>query len=382
MGNHPLWQCQMLIGTNLFIKPNLLTIGPPFFIFYWLYFLEVLFLRPDQISRGPPKPATISRAAFSNMDNTCIVMPILMDLSPILSIPPFAQGGAAALAAALLWSVASFLFARLGPHIQALEINFLKGILGLILLSIAGLFIGGLSSPIPTQALLILVISGIIGITLGDSAFLQALKHLGARRTLLMATLAPPMTGILAWIFLGETLTWLSWLGIALTAGGVAWVITERTPQSAANANRLWPGLPLGAFAALAQSSAVVLSRTVLIQTQVSALQTAIIRLLAGTLLIALWLLVIRQPLFSRIKFRSQKSLLRDLLLATFLGTFLAMWLQQISIELIPAGIAQTLISTSPLFILPIALLSGERVTPRAVLGVLVALAGVWLLFI
>lgn len=305
-----------------------------------------------------------------------------MTLTPLLSISPLALGGAAALFAALLWSIASFLFARVNPHIHALEINFLKGVSGLILLIIAALLSGGLAPAISTQALLFLILSGVIGITLGDSAFLQALKHLGARRTLLMATLAPPMTGILAWIFLGETLTWMSWLGIALTAAGVAWVITERNPQSAANAVRLWPGLPLGALAALAQSSAVVLSRTVLTQTQVSALQTAIVRLLAGTLFLAVWLLIAGRPLYSRIKFQSVKGLGRDLLLATFLGTFLAMWLQQISIELIPAGIAQTLISTSPLFILPIALLSGERVTLRAVFGVLIALAGVWLLFI
>ena len=65
-----------------------------------------------------------------------IVVPNPMTLTPLLSISPLALGGAAALFAALLWSIASFLFARVNPHIHALEINFLKGVSGLILLII------------------------------------------------------------------------------------------------------------------------------------------------------------------------------------------------------------------------------------------------------
>jgi len=57
------------------------------------------------------------------------------------------------------------------------------------------------------------------------------------------------------------------------------------------------------------------------------------------------------------------------------------MWLQQVSISLAPAGIVQTLLSASPLFILPIAALQGQKITPRAVLGALLALGGVALLF-
>jgi drug/metabolite transporter (DMT)-like permease len=69
------------------------------------------------------------------------------------------------------------------------------------------------------------------------------------------------------------------------------------------------------------------------------------------------------------------------LLTAIFLGTYLAMWLQQVSLKLIPAGVFQTLFATSPLFVLPFAAWQGERVSLRAVLGAVVALAGVALLF-
>lgn len=40
--------------------------------------------------------------------------------------------------------------------------------------------------------------------------------------------------------------------------------------------------------------------------------------------------------------------------ITAFFSTYLAIWLQQISLKYSPTGVAQTLSSTSPLFILPI----------------------------
>jgi drug/metabolite transporter (DMT)-like permease len=66
--------------------------------------------------------------------------------------------------------------------------------------------------------------------------------------------------------------------------------------------------------------------------------------------------------------------------LAALLGTYLGIWLQQISFKYTPAGIAQALLATSPLFVLPLAAASGDRISWRAILGVLVAIGGIWLL--
>jgi len=96
---------------------------------------------------------------------------------------------------------------------------------------------------------------------------------------------------------------------------------------------------------------------------------------------LAVWSLLRRKPLLSRTVFQAQPHLWATLAAATFIGTDLAMWLQQVSISLAPAGIVQTLLSASPLFILPIAALQGQKITPRAVLGALLALGGVALLF-
>lgn len=289
-------------------------------------------------------------------------------------------GGLAALTAAFLWALASIWFTDLGRHLAILEVNLLKGALALALLSATLLLGGGSLQNIPPEALSLLLVSGVVGITLGDSAYLQALQHLGPRRTLLLATLAPPMVGLIAWAFLDEALIWTAWLGIALTVAGVAWVILERSPLDSPSGS-LRRGLWFGFLAALAQSAAIVLSRAALTRTNVDPLQSTILRLGAAVVVLVIWLLLRRRPLISRAAFAAQPRLWGLLAAASVVGTYLALWLQQISILLAPAGIVQTLLSTSPIFILPIAALQGERISPRAVLGVLLALGGVGLLF-
>ena len=64
-----------------------------------------------------------------------------------------------------------------------------------------------------------------------------------------------------------------------------------------------------------------------------------------------------------------------------FIGTFLGIWLQQISLKYTAAGVAQTLFATSPLFVIPIVIFTGERVSLRAILGAMLSLVGVGLLF-
>ncbi len=285
------------------------------------------------------------------------------------------------MAAALLWALASVLFTRLGEKLRSVEINFLKGILALVLLTGTLFGLGEGLTTIPTLAFILLIISGAIGIGLGDTAYLQSLQQIGARRTLLLAMLAPPMTGVLAWIFLGETLPAAAWAGILVTILGVAWVISERTPNGSRSSVSLLKGIGFGLLAALAQSIGVILSRAALTQTSVSSLQSAILRLLAGVLLLFLWMKLSRQPVVTWRNFRQSRQLVGMILAATLIGTYLAIWLQQISIDLAPAGIAQTLLSTSPIFILPISALGGEKVSLRSILGALIAMAGIWLLF-
>lgn len=299
----------------------------------------------------------------------------------VFSISNF-KGEFAALGAAFLWAASSIVYTLLGQRIAPLQLNLFKGLIAIALICLT-LILGSYS--FPKFALLpvgFLLISGVIGIGLGDTAYFSALNHLGARRTLLLETLAPPMTAILALIFLGETLKPGAWCGIFLTLIGVAWVITERTPDSVISDRNPLQGIFWAILAAIAQASGAVLSRAALVQSDLLSLWSTLLRLIGGTIIVALLLLFSRPHELQTPKLVWSIRLLGVIILTSFGSTYLGIWLQQTGLKFAPAGIAQTLIATSPLFVLPIAFWFGEKISIRSILGVLIALAGIGILFI
>lgn len=314
------------------------------------------------------------------------------------------KGEVAALVAACLWAMASAIYSRLGERIPPLQINLMKGIVSIVLFVLTILLSDELLNNIPVISFWLLLLSGVVGIGLGDTAFLNAINVLGARRTLLMQTLAPPITAMLAFVFLGENLNIIAWSGILLTVMGVAWVITERT-QDDDNIpeTNLRRGISLGLLAAFTNSTGAVLSRTALHggeNINISPVWAALLRLSAGVVVLLPWLYF--QKLYSqRLYFQrsyiqiptpstrttstnpywKSPRILVTVFFAAFCGTYLGIWLQQTAIKLTEVGIASTLLQTSPIFIIPIAIAMGEKVSIRAILGVLVALLGIVILF-
>ncbi|WP_337906949.1 EamA family transporter [Iningainema tapete] len=106
------------------------------------------------------------------------------------------------------------------------------------------------------------------------------------------------------------------------------------------------------------------------------------VRLVGGVLILLLWLPVKREPVRTSLKELQSGKVLGIVVLSAFLSTYLGFWLQQISLKFTAAGIAKSLGATSPLFVLPLAFFMGEKISLRTILGVLVAIAGVGLLFI
>lgn len=290
------------------------------------------------------------------------------------------RGESAALGAACLWAISSAIYGRLGQQISPLYLNLLKGAIAIALILVTLLVRGELLTEIATRNLQLLLLSGAIGIGLGDTAFFAALNCLGARRALLMETLAPPMTAIFALVFLQEALSSSVWIGIILTIFGVAWVVTERVSEQENYPIRLKAGIIYGAIAALALAIGGVLSRAALADTSISPLWAALLRLVAGVVSLLLWIPLNRQQQRFLPKLPSL-SFVAGIGFAAFAGTYLGIWLQQSAIKFTAVGIALTLTNTAPLFILPIAALSGEKISFRAICGAIVASIGIGTIF-
>ena len=292
-----------------------------------------------------------------------------------------ATGDLAALSAAFLWATATIVYGLLGQKIPPLQLNIYKGLISIILIIVTLLLSAKIAAEFDTRVTLILLVSGVIGIGIGDTAYLNALKILGARRTLLIESLAPPLAAILALVFLREQLVAIAWCGILLTVLGVAWVIAERTSNSASNASNFKMGILLALLAALCQATGAVISRFALVTSTIDPLWSALWRLIGGTLILFPLVLKPRRNSEDSISVSWSLKLVAAIIFASVSGTYLGIWLQQTAFKFSPAGVAQTLLATSPLFVLPLAMVMGEKISLRAILGALIALLGISLLF-
>ncbi|MEL7071613.1 MAG: DMT family transporter [Cyanobacteria bacterium J06581_3] len=312
-------------------------------------------------------------------------------------------GEGAALLAAFLWAAATLMFGRLGKSISPLVLNIVKGLFAIAMMIVTLAFTTLLSSgsaampAMPAQAVWLLIVSGAVGIGLGDTAYFSAINTLGARRALLLETLAPPMAAVMAWVFLSEQLAFGAIAGITITLTGVAWVISERVPGVTQHSTSA--GVRVALLATFCQASGAVLSRAALAETTVSPLWSSFIRLFAGLVFMGVTVLVKpnyvesasdrearrqKDPMQWRaalLRLRSPKLLLA-IAMASFFATYLGIWLQQIALKYAVTGVAQALLATSPLFVLPMAALLGDRINWRATVGALIALSGVWILLL
>ena len=290
-------------------------------------------------------------------------------------------GELAALGAAFLWALSAVIYTQLGQKIPPLALNLSKGVIAIAFIATT-LILQGNSLPTGMNPLSLgfLLLSGVLGIGLGDTFYFEALNHLGARRTLLLEALAPPLAALMALIFLQEALSTGAWLGIFLTVLGVSWVISERVPGMPSRTINPVRGVSFALFSALGQAGGAVLSRAALAQTAINPLWSTLLRLVGGALILVLWM--IKQPQTQDgLNALQSKRLLGIITIVAFFSTYLGIWLQQIALKYTATGIAQSLLATSPLFVLPIAIGMGEGVSFRAFLGVLVALGGIGLLF-
>lgn len=292
-------------------------------------------------------------------------------------------GELAALGAAVCWSMSSLAFTRAGRRLGTLPLNVIRLALALVFAAVAcGLLYG---RPLPTDAgreqWLWLGLSGVVGYFLGDLCQFRAFVEIGPRLTLLLMALTPPLTAVIGFVALGERLTPLALGGMATTLVGVSWVLSERTPAASAPgpAPRRLRGVLLGLGGALGQAGGLVLSKRGL--DGYAALPGAQVRMIAGLACFLVLTAVVAAGPRLRAALDDRAGL-GQAALGAMLGPFVGVALALFAVQHTSAGVAASLMSTSPIFVIPLAaLVDGERAGLRGALGAVLAVAGVALLF-
>lgn len=292
-------------------------------------------------------------------------------------------GVASALGAALCWTVASALWRRLPTSLGPARLNLLKNLLalGFQLPLVLVLTLSGRQLPAPPGAVVLLLLSGVVGIALGDSFFFAALRRLGTRRTLTFDAGGPAVTAAAGAVLLAEVPAPRQWLGIGLISLAVL-LVARQKPDS----GRLGPGAgvvptggqPEGVVCALAAllcgAGGALLARAALRTVTLSPLQAATIRL--GAAALVLLPLLGRLPPPGRLPLPAQRRW-PLLLTATLLGTSAGIVLQQLALDRLEGGLAVALLATAPVMAVPLAPLEGDRPGAVGVLAAALALLGV-----
>ena len=289
----------------------------------------------------------------------------------------------AALGAALTWAVTGIVSAGPSAALGAVAFNRLRMALVFVMLAIAALFTGGWQT-IHEANIAPLVLSGLIGIFLGDTALFLTMNRLGPRRTNILFSCNAPMAAILGWLVLDEAITAQKLAGIAVVFAGVLLAIVfgkrpSQMHQWEAVKGPLIVGVALGLTAALGQAVGSLIARPVM-EAGVDPIAASAVRV--GTSVVALSLLIATgwQAIQARTALTPRLVVVTGL--SGMLGLGVGMTLVLFALVGGKVGIVATLSATTPAFILPVMWLrTGERPAAMAWLGAALVIAGSALIF-
>lgn len=291
-------------------------------------------------------------------------------------------GEVCALLTACCWSGSALAFSAATLRVGPIRLNVTRLLIAAVLL-FAVVVIAGIEVHLSSSQLRNLAISGIVGLVIGDTFLFKSYENIGARLGMLIMSIAPAVSALLAYVLLGEVLGWMGAVGMAVTLLGIAVVVLERRESVSATRRVHLLGIFFGFIAAAGQGIALVLAKMAFNEGPVNGFVASLIRIASAILVIfPLARLAGEYNNAFRIYSNDRRALWLTLL-GAFLGPFLGITLSLVSVAYTTVGVAATLMATVPILMLPIVkYVLKEQVTWRALLGAVVAVAGVAILFL
>jgi drug/metabolite transporter (DMT)-like permease len=289
-----------------------------------------------------------------------------------------------ATSAALCWAVASLISADVTRKIGGLAFNRLR-LFFVSLMLIGYTFYLDTWSSVNQEFLFVILLSGIIGIFLGDTLLFIALQKIGPRRNNILFSLAAPFTVVLNIIFLNEIMSLVNLIGCIIVFFGVVVAIAYGNSR---DKNHRWElvegniylGVSFGIGAALCQAIGLIMMKPIL-SLGADPIASASLRTAISCIFLSFTFLL-NYEIFNT-KTSLNLKIVGQSLLSGFLGMALGMSLLLIALQHADAGIVATLSSTSPIMILFLIWLVTKKIpTTGAWIGTILAIIGSSLIFI
>ncbi len=298
-------------------------------------------------------------------------------------------GEIAGILTAVFWTVTSLAFESAGKKVGSLSVNLIRLVMGFFFIGIYSWVARGFF--FPTDATLFqwkwLAFSGLVGFVIGDLLLFQALVVVGARISMLLMALAPPFAAFIGWLVLGEVMSPMNLLGMAVTLTGIVMVILkrEKVEKNGQLVKKLksgysMQGILLALGGALGQAAGLVLSKKGM--GDYDAFSASQIRVLTGIIgFTIIFFFMKRWPkVWAALK---NTSAMKGITLGAFFGPFLGVSFSLLAIKYTSTGVAATLMAISPVLIIaPAIVLFHEKVNWKEILGAVVTIGGVALFFL
>jgi drug/metabolite transporter (DMT)-like permease len=303
------------------------------------------------------------------------------------------KGELAALLTAVFWTITALAFESASKKVGSLAVNLIRLCLAFLFLSVFGFFTGGSFLPLgaTSHQWIWLSVSGLVGFVLGDLFLFQAYVVVGARISMLIMALAPPIAALTGWLLMDETMSAKNLAGMVLTFIGISMAILARKaidPEDflikpkRGKLGFKYPikGLLLAFGGAAGQGIGLVLSKYGMGQYDpFAATQIRVITGVVGFILIIVAFKASGKVLIAL----KNSSAMKRLSLGAFFGPFLGVSFSLIAVQYTSSGIASTIMSIVPvLIIVPSVFIMKEKITWQEIAGAFIAVAGVSLFFI
>lgn len=301
------------------------------------------------------------------------------------------------LVVAASWTVTAIFADKASHRLGSMTTNVIRLVLASLFLAVLLWITLGHPYPVHAdgKAWFWLAMSALVGYVFGDWCLFNCYLSIGARFGQLFMTLAPPMAAIAGFFFLGESLSWKSWLAMAVTLCGIAISILSRGEGHKVKLSLPLKGVLLGLGAGAGQGVGLVLSKIGMqhyeaavpadasaLMAQMLPFASTMIRALVGSA--GFLCLMALQKDLPRLKAAAHdRTGLRYAIILTLFGPVFGVSLSLMAVQYTDAGIASTLMALTPvLIILPYALMYKQKVRLKEIIGVTVSMAGVAMFFL
>lgn len=292
-------------------------------------------------------------------------------------------GELAAIGTALCWVISSSSFEYSGKKIGSLVLNLMRLLVSMVIITVINYFItdGFTNIPLTAYATKMLLISGIIGFVLGDLFLFQAFIVIGARISMLIMALAPPITALLGYFILGESLTLFQFIGMTVTILGIAIVILGKdVGKSKIVVKHPIKGIFFAFLGAIGQGLGLIFSKIGV--KDVNPFVATEVRIFAGVIcFMAIITYTKNWPKFNTAM--KDRPAMAGVTLGSLFGPVIGVSLSLMAVKYTSAAVASTLMAISPVLIIPVSiLLFKEKIVPKEILGAIVGVLGVAIMFI